>query len=191
MTAKTTKAWYLGKDLNDICTNVYVDAEDLESADEETFQKLAGLGYEPDEDGGMWITKEDLPFDFIGKGDEEKEDYVFNDIMDDALKASANGYLVIAYGVRWNGANGYAIMDSRDRLFSRPYESTFSLTGLSPNRKVLEFTEYSHDVPMGSSGIIIALTKREREQAERWLFNENFKCLNAFADRFEEKYIAA
>ena len=78
-----------------------------------------------------------------------------------SLLRTAPGYLVMAYGCRWDGSSGYTIAATREECFLRDYDTQIVLCKVSRGKKVLICRESSHDVPMGSSTIIVALSKKK------------------------------
>lgn len=79
-------------------------------------------------------------------------------------------YLVFASGCRWNGASGYKICsDIKDTVY-RGYDVTLILEEQGKN--CIKCRESSHDVPMGSTTIIIGLSNEEYEKLEDAEFDE-------------------
>ena len=123
---------------------------------------LAECGFYADENGEVMY--------------DEWDEYLAESVMSEYLKDSY-GYLVFARGCRWNGASGYKLVKDYDGVISRSYD--FSLVPISRSRgkKVLVCRESSHDVPMGSTTIIVALTEKEYER----LSNSSFSAVEQFA----------
>jgi hypothetical protein len=79
-------------------------------------------------------------------------------------------YLVFASGCRWNGASGYKICTNINDTVYRDYEVTLTLE--EQGKDCIKCRESSHDVPMGSTTIIIGLTNEEYEKLEDASFEE-------------------
>ena len=89
----------------------------------------------------------------------------------------ANKYLVFACGCRWNGASGYKFAHDYFGTVSRSYDVSIYPKAYSKGKKTLVCREYSHDVPMGATTIIVALTDKEYER----LNNSSFSAVEQFA----------
>ena len=123
---------------------------------------LAECGYGYDEE-------DNIDYDFW-------DDYLFDETMTEYLKR-ANRYLVFAIGVRWNGASGYKFADDYSGAIFRSYDNSMYPVKCSKGKKTLVCKEYSHDVPMGSTTIIVALTDKEYDK----LNNSDFGTVESFA----------
>lgn len=108
----------------------------------------------------------------------ENEDFV--GMLNHFIK-EANQYLVFASGCRWNGASGYKFCDNVADTISRSYDVTITPRAVSARGKTLVCCESSHDVPMGSTTIIVALTKDEYQL----LRHADFEEVEAFANDME------
>ena len=109
----------------------------------------------------------------------------FSDIDCIALLQSWIGYhahyLVFAQGCRWNGASGYTIVPRILDTLHRPYDATFHYKNHIEGRALI-CMESSHDVPTGSTTVIVGLTDKEFEKFEDAEFSE----VEAFAEQFIE-----
>ena len=110
----------------------------------------------------------------------EYEDFISN------LIKSNNHYLVCAYGCDWRGRTGYKFVDELADAFARDYDCHQYYSGGSQGGKSIRITEYSHDVPMGHSTMIIGLTDREYDKLT---LCENFETIINFADRISKSII--
>ena len=90
----------------------------------------------------------------------EWDDSLFEETMKEFLKESKH-YLVFAYNCRWNGASGYKFATDYTDCVYRSYDTTLIPVNRSRGKKVLVCTEYSHDVPLGATTLIVALTDKE------------------------------
>lgn len=116
------------------------------------------------------------------------DELMFKDYINSIIK-SYNHYLVCAYHSNWLGQTGYKIADEIEDCFSRSYDCSQYVSGSSKGGKSLLITEYSHDVPMGHSTVIIGLTDKEFEKIDyedRW---GDFENIINFADRKSESII--
>lgn len=131
---------------------------------------LAECGFYTDEDGEVLY--------------DEWDDYLADDIMSEYIK-DADKYLVFARGCRWNGASGYKFASTTNDILSRSYDFSLVPTARSKGKKVLVCRESSHDVPMGSTTIIVALTEKEYEELEE----SDFEEVQKFAEDMERKAV--
>lgn len=92
-------------------------------------------------------------------------------------------YLVFAYGVRWDGANGYMFANSLRKAIFRNYETSIYPISATQNGKTLVCRECSHDVPTGARTVIIALTDTEYE----CLCRRGFNAIQDFAQKCADK----
>lgn len=154
----------------------------LDNLKAETKEKIKV--YTDEEDGWIMLpyslidelaTKDEDIFDSVDFNDFYFDRDWFDSWMAGAIK-TANSYLVFSVGCRWNGGSGYKIADSLEDAFSRDYDSSIYLNNVSKGGKTLVCSESSHDVPMGSTTYIIALTDKEREKLDYARFEtvENF-----------------
>lgn len=70
-------------------------------------------------------------------------------------------YLVFAKNVRWDGASGYTLCNNILDTIRRNYDITIKY--IKDVKNGIECTEYSHDVPTGSSTYIIGINEDEYE----------------------------
>lgn len=123
------------------------------------------------------IDKYELWYDVSYSELDENE---LESLLDGIIK-KAEHYLVFAYGIRWDGADGYTFCDSPVNIMHRSYECSHYIRKASAGGKVLEFIESSHDVPMGALCYAIALTDGEYDR----LSNADWKTVEAFAKKHE------
>lgn len=79
-------------------------------------------------------------------------------------------YLVFASGCRWNGNSGYKFCDNITDTVYRDYDITLLLEEQQKN--CIKCRESSHDVPTGSTTIIIGISQEIYEQLEDADFND-------------------
>lgn len=79
-------------------------------------------------------------------------------------------YLVFAAGCRWNGASGYKFCEDIKETVYRSYDVTLTLE--EQGESCIKCRESSHDVPMGSTTIIVGISEEEYEQLEDADFDE-------------------
>ena len=123
---------------------------------------LAECGFYADENGEVMY--------------DEWDDYLADDVMSEYIK-DADKYLVFASSCRWNGASGYKFANNYGDIISRSYDFSLVPLSRSKGKKTLVCRESSHDVPMGSTTIIVALTDKEYER----LSNSSFSDVEQFA----------
>ncbi len=86
----------------------------------------------------------------------------------------AKHYLVFGFGMRWDGSDGYTLLDNRDDVLNRGYDVLDDILGY--NGRVLWLRESSHDVPMGSDMYVIGIGER----TYRCLLNSDFDEVRNF-----------
>lgn len=91
--------------------------------------------------------------------------YDLEEMVGELIKKS-NHYLVIACNHTWDGRTGYKIADSFADAISRNYDACIYPVDVTSGGKILTCVESSHDVPMGATTYIIALTNREKEMID-------------------------
>lgn len=94
------------------------------------------------------------------------------------LKESRNGYLVYAYGCRWNGASGYKICDKIEETIYRDHDATLRPRECTDQGNILVCIESSQDVPTGATTVIVALNNKDRTRLE----DATFDKVKVFAD---------
>ena len=114
-----------------------------------------------------------------------RDEYMYEDFISELIKPYDH-YLVCTYNCTWNGSNGYTIADSLKEALSRSYDYHQYFVGGSRGGKSMMLCEYSHDVPMGHSTMIIGLTDREYDKLT---LCENFETIINFADRISKSII--
>ena len=112
-------------------------------------------------------------------------EWEYKDFISGLIKPN-NHYLVCAYGCDWRGRTGYKFVDELIDAFYREYDCYQYYSGGSSGGKSIRITEYSHDVPMGHSTMIIGLTDKEYD---RLTLCENFETIIKFADRISKSII--
>ena len=95
----------------------------------------------------------------------------------------APAYLVFLSGYRWNGSSGYVLTRDITGIIHRGYDCTICPRIASSGGKTLVCTENSHDVPMGSTTICVALTAAEYQMLQ----NSDFEAVERFALRHREQ----
>ena len=146
---------------------VLLDWDDL-SPDERRI--LRNAGYEPDNETDPYISifvseMENLgiyPRTIESLWDNYEAKHIYAKVLKDAP-----AYLVFAYGCRWNGTDGYKIAKDKKDSFARDYDTSIYPIAVSRRKKTLICSESSHDVPLGSETVIIALTEKEKQIIER------------------------
>lgn len=122
------------------------------------------------------------------EGIDEIDDVLWGDLaggFTEPFIKRANGYLIWLEGCTWNGASGFRLLeikgDDCTAVFSRSYETSLAIVKTSKGKKYVEIKEYSHDVPQGYRGHILALTSNEIVRV-RNIFNRH-RCGSALFDR--------
>lgn len=169
---------YNGMNIIEACT--YYDFKGTLTPEDIKVIRDAGFDYEEGEYQNI---------DGQSISDWKLEDYVvwesadFDDLECQDLLESWVGrhhhYLVFASGCRWNGASGYTICDNVLDTIRRNYDVTICYRKHIEGRALI-CDESSHDVPMGSTTIIVGLTDDEYEKLEDAEFSE----VEAFAEQF-------
>lgn len=125
-------------------------------------------------------------------------DYWEDEELEETLKGmikETGYYLIFLSGNRWNGSSEYCLTRDIHRIVYRGYDITLYPEMVSAGGKTLICREFSHDVPMGSRTICVALTKTEYEK----LLQADFKEVECFAknlcepieEKWEGKKVAA
>jgi len=148
---------------------------------------LAGLSY--------YEKEEDVWTDVVGLADDGYEPYDDNieegsfgweeDTAENVMScflAEAEHYLVFARGCRWNGASRYKFARDYNEVIERGYEFSLYPISHTEDYSVLVCKEHSHDVPMGSTTIIVALTDDDFEK----LSGSSFESVQKFAEEKEQ-----
>lgn len=119
------------------------------------------------------LTEDDLNYEYVWY-----DDFVLKDFMNNIIKPYDN-YLVCAYNSNWLGQTGYKFAHNVVDTIARSYDVHQYVSGSSKGGKCLRINEYSHDVPMGHSTIIIGLTDKEYDK----LCNADYDTIINFADK--------
>ena len=150
----------------------------------------AGLSFHEKEED-CWVDLVTLADDGYEPYDENVDevdnyDCWDNEVAENVMEcflARAEHYLVFARSCRWNGASGYKFAKDYLGVIDRGYDFSLYPISYSEDYRVLVCRECSHDVPVGSITIIVALTERE--------FNElqisSFERVEEFAEFMERK----
>lgn len=150
---------------------------------EEDIQAIKDAGFDSfDEDGyncidGQSIYEWNLE-DYIIWESADFDDLECQDLLESWV-GRHHHYLVFASGCRWNGASGYTICDNVLDTIRRNYDVTICYRKHSEGRALI-CDESSHDVPTGSTTVIVGLTDDEYEKLEDAEFSE----VEAFAEQF-------
>ena len=169
-----------GVNLCEVGTYCEVDGQEMP---EECKKRLQDAGYDFNQDDlitvwGPDVERFDIPYD-NALWESSWYDQEQADEMLAVLVRPANHYLVFASGCRWHGASGYKFADSIRECISRGYDATIEPESVSPGGKTLVCRESSHDVPIGSTTYIVALTNREYER----LRNTEFDAVYQFVQK--------
>ena len=176
-----------GLELQNAAKQTIVHSDDL--TDEQTAILRALYGYEfyeeQDEAESPFMWVDSLAMLEAGiepkpEWDEEYDSVAGEEILSLFIR-DAKHYLVFAYGCKWDGSNGYKISERRLNAVRRSYDAIITPIVGTPSGKTLVCRESSHDVPMGGTTVIVALTDKEYET----LNDSFFSTVEAFA--FEKK----
>jgi hypothetical protein len=110
--------------------------------------------------------------------DEDERDELLDGLIKDAPH-----YLVMAHNCRWNGTSGYKFAHRKEEILYRGYNTSIYPVDASKGGKVLICNEFSHDVPMGATTSIIALTENEYDMLD----NASFEQVETFVRRMEAR----
>ena len=179
---------YQDVDLHEAGTLYFVPSDKLT---EDQKNKLVDLGFDEADDGSAGYAVDILSMHNAGidpylfsddteYNEEDAEDILLNFIKD------SDHYLVFASGCRWNGASGYKLVSDRLGLITRGYDVTITPVAASERGKVLVCCESSHDVPTGSTTIMVALSTAEYNR----LKDADFWTVTGFAEAQREKATA-
>ena len=153
--------------------------DDFEIYDDEEYASVSIPYIEKDE-----LLDDPLNYEWCMGSDFDHWEYY--DFISQLIKTT-NHYLVCAYKCDWRGRTGYKFVDTLEDAFARDYDCHQYYSGGSQGGKSIRITEYSHDVPMGHSTMIIGLTDKEYEKLSYW--NVDFETIIEFANRNSEKII--
>ena len=171
------KDWYTGKNLWDIAYEYTVDITKLS---EESRNKVMDA-YGCDEERYIWMSGDEIndmnvDFDAVDWSDPIS---ILPEFKEDIIK-DADHYLCFARGCRWNGASGYKLAKSFEDALSRDYDISLTISRISKGKKALSLVESSHDVPTGSTTVIVALTEKEYNRLQ----NASFDSVEKFANQY-------
>lgn len=148
---------------------------DLEKIDAETRKRIEeDYGSLEEDNSYITITAHDIDRFNINS---EAVDWHTGEFMEDELEwllesylNSHPHYLVFASGCRWNGSSGYMFCEDIKNTVYRNYDITLTIE--EQGESCIKCRESSHDVPMGSTTIIVGLTEDEYERLEDAEFDE-------------------
>ena len=174
MNYKAVAEYFRGKDIIKLMTEYPVDVEKLS---EEHIECFDAEGIDTIWLSGQEIEDMEIPYDAV--------DWYFGEEIEEPLELmqKAPHYLVYASGCRWDGSSGYKFCENVRDCFERDYDVSLIFNGVLPNGKAMLLTEYSHDVPTGSSTVIVALSEKEQIR----LANKDFYAIRDFALEYLEK----
>ena len=152
---------------------------DLDKLDEETKKQLSSEYGFFDGDDTIAMTLHDIDRYGIDSDAVHWDTADFNeDELEWLLESYLNShpyYLVFASGCRWDGASGYKFCDDIKDTVYRDYDTSISIEDHGPD--CIKCRESSHDVPMGSTTIIIGLDSDDYEKLE----SADFDTIKEFA----------
>lgn len=111
---------------------------------------------------------------------EDWDDEHYGYVLSSLFPAKYERFLVVAKNATWNGATGVKLASTIHAAMYRSYDSSVYAKGYAHKGKVLECTEYHHDVPQGHPLDIIGLTKKQYDE----LYDTGFDTMFAFAERY-------
>lgn len=183
-------SWY-GKDLTETFINYPVIFSKVES--KKILDKYIAEGYINEPDDIVFFNAMEIE-DMIRENPEtekavdwengEFDEFLRDEVLSELIK-DGEAYLVYASGVRWNGADGYKVVENIEDAFYRGYDASIRVDAGSAGGKILRCIESSHDVPMGSYTYIIALTADEEYDIE----NMSFDAVRHFVERCAARII--
>ena len=157
-------------DLLEQCTEYSVDLTKVNQHDLEILQEDFALS---NEDTTLNLYGDDIItygiFDAADWSTGEFNEEMFEELIDTFIEDYPY-YLVFAQGVRWNGASGYKVCDSKIKCFERGYDVGFYMDNY--NGRYMSLLESSHDVPAGGTTYVIGITSEEAEKIEEMEFKE-------------------
>lgn len=111
---------------------------------------------------------------------EEWDDEHYGYVLDSLFPAKYERFLVVAKNATWSGATGVKLSSTIRNTMHRSYDSSVYAKEYTHRGKVLECTEYHHDVPQGHPLYIIGLTDKQYDE----LYDTGFDTMFAFAQRY-------
>ena len=167
-----------GNSIEDLCTICDVP---LSRISKEARQALY-CDYDVDDDEYVSLSQCDIDkYELWNDVDYSEFDNDEQESLLSGVIKEAKHYLVFAYGIRWDGADGYTFCDSAAGIMRRSYECSHYIREASAGGKTLKFVEASHDVPMGALCYAVALTDSEYDR----LSNADWNTVAAFAEKHE------
>lgn len=183
---KNVENSYKGRTISELCNFYILDNSTLTEDDR---KKIIEAGYVAFSDDTFEVIPEWLYYELSYTG-EPNDIYFdieeFNFIMDNIIKKSSYGYLVMNTCYDWLHRRGYQIADTIKEAFERSYDVTQEIIAATVGGKVLKIRESSHDVPTGAATYVIALNMKERALVENGNFGFVRKCIDN-VNKKEEK----
>lgn len=170
---------YVGKNIFDILFEYPVDVGDCtEEVQERLLEEYGCIEY----NSIMWMSGDEINEFEINT---DAVDWSFGQSIDmeyfyDDLIRESDHYLCFACGVTWNGYDGYKLSGNFIDSILRDYDSNQIIRKISKGKKAIVFTEYSHDVPMGSTTVVISLTDKEYGTLKKASFDK----VKSFAEKY-------
>lgn len=146
-------------------------------------EALEGMGINID-DGETYALYHDeydaLPHSAELKLEEVWDYECYEYVLDTLFPTKYKRFLAVAKNATWNGATGVKLASTIHDTMRRSYDSSVYANGYTHKGKVLECTEYHHDVPQGHPLYIIGLTEKQYDE----LYDTGFDTMFAFAQRY-------
>ena len=127
---------------------------------------------------GDIISKYEINEDAIDYDSVDFLDNLLEDILESRIGKHPH-YLVFAKGVRWNGSSGYSIVEDIKKTCYKDYDVTLNIIKEISGKAII-CRESSHDVPMGSTTIIIGINEEQFEKFK----DSDFSIIEQFAYSF-------
>ena len=171
---------YKGMNILEACT--YYDFKDDLTPEDLKVIRDAGFDYiegEYQNIDGESISGWNLE-DYVVWNSAEFDELECQDLLESLIGIHPH-YLVFASGCRWNDASGYTFCDNIVDTIRRNYDVAICYRK-HIDGKALICDESSHDVPTGSTTVIVGLTDKEYKKLE----NAEFSEIQAFAEKFTD-----
>ena len=160
------------------CTHYTIDLLKLFEIDSKKAEEILsdyGLDADTHYFDVLGTDLDDFPTEVIDYSSAEFDNYELEDLLNSYLGNHPH-YLVFASGCRWNGASGYKFCENITDTVARNYDVTLDLQE-SVSDRAIKCRESSHDVPMGSTTIIVGISEDEYDD----LSEKEFKDVEDFA----------
>lgn len=186
---KDFSKWYKGRTVSDLCTYYDVIIADLSDND---IKKIESEGFDVYPEDRVTTIPEWLLYSLENDllhciESSQIDDEIFDIVTNDVIKPSDHGYLVVNESCNWRNRTGYMVADSFRDALHRSYDVTQEFVAVSSGGKILKLRESSHDVPMGASEYIIALSKHERELADNLCYSFAHNIIDNFEQSCNKK----